>query len=250
MLFRRVVLSALLVGVLAGLLLSVVQRWQVIPIIETAERFAQAQAPQAEHAHAGHDHSAEAWQPAEGAERAAYTVLSNVLTAIGFALIILAAMAATLRSAAIARCQAVTRLDWLSGLLWGLAGYVTFFVAPALGLPPEIPGAESAPLEARQLWWVFTVLFTAAGLAGAVFGKSHWRWAALGLIIVPHLVGAPSPAGDPFAGHPPAVATELAALARQFVWATALANAVLWLALGLASIWAARWVLKDLVAGR
>ncbi len=252
MLFRRVVLSALLVGVLAGLLLSVVQRWQVVPIIESAERFEQAQAPQGAHAHvhAGHDHAAEAWQPADGAERIAFTVLSNVLTAIGFALVILAAIAASVRDAASARRNAVTRLDWVSGLLWGLAGYVTFFVAPALGLPPEIPGAEAAPLEARQLWWIFAVLFTAAGLAGAVFGKSSWRWAALGLIVVPHLVGAPSPAAGPFAGHPPAVAAELSELARQFVLATALANAVLWVALGLASVWAARWVLKDRVARR
>lgn len=243
MLFRRVVLSALLVGALAGMLLSVVQQWQVIPIIASAERFESARTPQPEqraaeagHAHAGHVHPAGEWEPAEGRERLTYTVLSNVLAAVGFALIMLAALLAAQRSAR-------TKLDWPSGLLWGLAGYVTFFVAPTLGLPPEIPGAEAAPLEARQLWWVLAVLCTAAALAGAVFGRSYWRWAALGLLVVPHLVGAPHPAGNPFAGYPPAAAAELAELARRFIWATALANAVFWVALGFIAVWAARWVL-------
>jgi cobalt transporter subunit CbtA len=257
MLFRRVVLSALLVGALAGLLLSAVQRWQIIPIIDTAERFEQARMPQRTepapeagqaHEHAGHVHPAEAWEPAEGAERIAYTVLSNVLTAAGFALVMLAAMSASLRHVALTKRKAATKLDWRSGLLWGLAGYAIFFVAPALGLPPEIPGAAAAPLEARQLWWVFAVVCTAAGLAGAAFGKSPWRWAALGLLVVPHLVGAPHLATRPFADYPPAAAAELVELARQFVWATAVANALLWLALGLASAWVARWLLKEAVA--
>jgi cobalt transporter subunit CbtA len=261
MLFRRVVLSALLVGAFAGLLLSAVQRLQITPIINSAERFEQARMPQHtegvpeagqahkhEHEHAGHVHPAGAWEPAEGAERIAYTVLSNVLTAAGFALVMLAAMSAWLRHVASAGRKAATKLDWRSGLFWGLAGYAIFFVAPALGLPPEIPGAAAASLEARQLWWVFAVVCTAAGLAGAAFGGSSWRWAALGLLVVPHLVGAPHPPTSPFADHPPAAAAELAELARQFVWATALANALLWLALGFASVWAARWLLKDAVA--
>jgi cobalt transporter subunit CbtA len=260
MLFRRIVLSALLVGALSGLLLSAVQRWQIIPIIDSAERFEKVRTPEqtgpaaqagqahdhAAHESAGHVHPAGAWGPAEGAERIGYTVLSNVLTAAGFALLMLAAMSTSLRRAALAKRTAVTQLDWRCGLLWGLAGYAVFFVAPALGLPPEIPGAAAAPLEARQLWWVLTVVCTAAGLAGAAFGKTHWRWAALGLLAVPHLVGVPHPATSPFADHPPAAAAELVELARQFVWATAFANALLWLALGFASIWAARrWLLKE-----
>lgn len=250
MLFRRIMLSALLAGALSGLVLSAIQRWQVIPIIHGAERFEYARAPQVtepareatqSHEDAGHVHPAGAWEPAEGAERTVYTVLANVLTAAGFALVMLATMAALLRR------NAATKLDWRYGLLWGLAGYVIFFVAPALGLPPAIPGAAEAPLEARQLWWVLTVVSTAAGLAGAAFGKSPWRWAALGLLVVPHLVGAPHTATGPFAEYPPEAAAELAKLARQFVWATALANALYWLALGSASVWAVRRFLKEAV---
>lgn len=241
MLFRRIVLWALLVGAVSGLLLSAVQFWQVIPIIHSAERFETASEPASApaHSHAGDEHPAGAWEPAPGAERIGYTFLSNVLTATGFALVILAAMVA-LRGR-----MAATRSAWRNGLFWGAAGYGVFFLAPALGLPPEIPGATAAPLEARQLWWVFTVACTAAGLMGAAFLKTRWRWACIGLLLVPHLVGAPRSATAPFAEQPSAAAAELEELARQFIGATALANAVLWLALGLASAWAVRRMMSS-----
>lgn len=251
MLFRRIVLFALLVGALAGLLLSAIQFWQVIPIIHGAERFEHARTSQVTelareatqaHEHAAHVHPAGAWEPAEGVERIGFTALSNMLTAAGFALVMLAAMVVSLKR------NRAAKFDWRYGLLWGAAGYVIFFVAPALGLPPEIPGAGAAPLESRQLWWVLAVVCTAAGLAVAAFGKSPWRWAALALLVVPHLVGAPHLSASPFAGYSPDAAAELAELARQFVRATALANALFWLALGSASVWVVRRFLKGAVA--
>lgn len=260
MLFRRTVLCALLVGALSGLLLSAVQRWQVIPLIHSAERFEDVPAASVTasvheatqpHTHAGHahdDHSPAShaetgeWSPTDGAQRTGYTVLANVMTATGFALVMLAAVMCSLKR------DAAAKLDWRCGLLWGAAGYAAFFAAPALGLPPEIPGAAVAPLDARQLWWVFAAASTAAGLAGAAFAKAPWRWAALGLLVVPHVMGAPHLASGPFAGYPPTAAAELTELARQFVWATALANAAFWLVLGSASVWAVRRFLKQAVA--
>lgn len=241
MLFRRIVLYALLVGSVAGLLLTAVQVWQVIPIIQSAERFEgePASAPAHEHAGQQHQHPAGAWEPAEGVERTGYTLLSNVLMAAGLALVILAAMVTAVRA------NAATRLDWRHGLLWGAAGYAVFFLAPALGLPPEIPGAAAASLEGRQLWWLFAVVCTAAGLAGAAFGKSPWRWAALGLLVLPHLVGAPHPPTAVFAEQPAGAAAELTVLAHRFIGATAIANAALWLALGLASVWAVRRIVSS-----
>lgn len=247
MLLRHLVLSALLVGALSGLLLSAVQRWQVIPIIDAAERFEQARAAVPTHGEAGHEHAAGAWEPAEGAERIGYTVLSNVLTAAGFALVMLAAMAILFRRSAAGR-KAATRREWRYGLLWGLAGYVVFFVAPSLGLPPEIPGAEAAPLESRQLWWAFTVVCTAAGPAVAAFGKSPWRWAGLALLLVPHLVGAPHFGASAFAEYPPAAAAEMTKLAKRFVWATAITNGVFWIVLGALSGWAAQRFVRKAVA--
>ena len=258
MLFRRVVLWALLIGLVSGAGVSLLQRWLTVPIILAAEVFEQkadmpppgapavaAVSPHDEadvaRAAAGHQHAAEAWSPVDGTERTAYTTLADALTAMGFALVLLAAMGGALRFGAAAN------LDWKVGLLWGVAGYVVFFVAPALGLPPEIPGGIVAPLAARQLWWVLAAGCAAVALAGAAFGKAPWRWMALALLVVPYLIGAPALPPHPFAEHPAADAAALEQLSQRFVWATALTNLCLWLMLGGASGWVARRYLKSVI---
>ena len=249
MLFRQIVFYSLFIGLLAGSVLTVVQTWQVVPIIQGAEAYEGAAEPALLPfmAGEGHSHAAavggeeEAWAPAEGLERTAFTLLSNVLTAIGFSLVILVAMVATLNL----RRNGSAGVDWRYGLIWGAAGYTVFWLAPALGLPPEIPLAAAAPLEDRQLWWLFAVVCTAAGLAGMAFGRSPWRWAAALLLVVPHLIGAPHPEVAMFAEQPPQAAAALESLAQQFIGATAIANAALWIVLGLAGVWALRRILKS-----
>ena len=253
MIFRQIVFYALLVGALSGLVLTVAQTWHVVPIIHSAEVFEaeNASVPAIEHAgqlavandHYAHAHSADEWAPQNGFERTAFTLLSNILTAIGFALLVMVAM---LSSNSRSRNKQAY-FDWRHGLIWGAAGYTIFWLAPAMGLPPEIPLAATADLEARQIWWLFAAVATAAGLAGLAFGKSPWRWAAPLLLAVPHLVGAPHIAGAMFADQPPAAAEQLELLAQQFIGATAVANAAFWLALGLASAWAARRIIISTV---
>lgn len=248
MVFDRLLWAAMVVGVIAGLLYTSVQHVQVIPLIQIAESYENkpasspvSPAPNVSHHdhgvehQAGHEHShdAGAWAPAEGFERTTFTLLTNTLTAIGFAMILVALMVVT-------RSQSSLRdINWQHGLLWGIAGYVAFFVAPSIGLPPELPGSAAAPLEDRQVWWVLTVAMTSIAFLAAAFLKSPWRWLALLLIVVPHIVGAPHlDPGDPlFPTQEPAAAAELMQLAKKFVSATALANGVLWIVLGLASVW-------------
>lgn len=257
MLFRRLVLSALLVGAGAGLLLTAVQYLQVIPLIQEAEQFegalaasgGETQAADAHghdhaahdhdhgeeaHGHAGHDHG-EAGH-ADGIQRSGFTLLSNAMIGGAFALVMMVAMTASLRG------RLVSSIDWRKGVLWGAAGYAIFFLAPALSMPPDIPGAAAAPLDSRQLWWAITALCTAGGLAMLAFVPSSWRWAGLALLAIPHVVGAPQGPEATFGGYPAAMAAELEGLARQFVAATALANGLFWLALGVASAWAMQWV--------
>nr|WP_198980871.1 CbtA family protein [Herbaspirillum sp. ASV7] len=230
--FRRMASAVVVAGALSGVLLSGVQQFQVEKIILKAEEYEKAgeaaAATQASAAHADehahqhaatasaheHSHDADAWEPADGAERTGYTVLANVSMAVGFALMLVAAMTLSGR-----------RISWRAGLLWGLAGYGVFFVAPSLGLPPEVPGTLAAPLHARQLWWVMTAAMTAASLGLFVFTRGWpWKLVGLALLVVPHLVGAPQPEVHG------SVAPE--ELAQAFIHATALANAVFWLALG------------------
>lgn len=228
--FRRMASAVVMAGVLSGILLSGVQHLQVSNIILQAEQYEKAgEAAHAEvpHVHAAaavgaapaaheheHEHDGDEWEPADGLERSAYTVAANVSMAIGFALMLVAAIVISGR-----------QVSWRSGLLWGVAGYLVFFVAPSLGLPPEVPGTLAAPLHARQWWWVMTAGMTAAGLGTIVYARA-WPWKLVGalLLAVPHIIGAPQP--EVHGGLAPEQ------LARAFIQATALANAVFWLALG------------------
>jgi cobalt transporter subunit CbtA len=221
---RRILTAGLLAGVIAGLAFTAVQQVKVVPLILTAELYEDA-APahghgaaagthdQAGHDHAGHAHDADAWTPADGAERLAYTVLANILTGVGYGCILVAGMVFAGRA-----------LDWRRGLLWGLAGFAAFAVAPALGLPPELPGMAAADLAGRQLWWLATALASLAGLGLIIYIPAPYRIAAVvggvALILLPHVVGAPEHAGDTGA-----VPAELAA---RFAIAALIAQAAFW----------------------
>lgn len=249
MLFRRLFLCALFVGLLTGLFDSAVQRWQVVPLILAAEVFEGAREPVVEaHGHAAgaaHSHDAQAWEPQPGFERTAFTVLSNVLNAIGLALLLLPLMALLNRQRG---------GQWLTlqkgyggavryGLLWGAAAWVCLFALPALGLPPELPGMQAAPLQARQLWWALTVACSAGGLAALCLVRAKWRVLGLALLVVPFAMGAPDHQGGAFAGLSPDVAPQMQVLASRFVVATSVASALQYLLLGaLCAVAAARWL--------
>lgn len=215
--FKKLVTVAALAGLLAGLLLTAVQQIRIVPLIDEAERYEQA-AAQARHVATprAHEHTQghEGWQPEDGWVRNLFTTAANIVVAVGFALLLGAAV--TLRDA---------KADWRSGLAWGLAGYAVFFVAPSLGLPPEVPGAQAAELVHRQLWWVAASGLAATGLALVVFvRRPAIKIVGVLLPVVPHLVGAPQP--EAHGGAAPAE------LAQAFVIASFIANAVFWLSLG------------------
>lgn len=216
-LFRNVVLAAALAGLVVGLVLTAIQAFSTVPLILEAETYEMAETAPAAAAGAAepaHDHGEEAWAPADGFERFAYTLFANVVTAIGFALILI--VAAELAGGI---------GGWRQGLLWGLAGFVVFTLAPGLGLPPELPGMPAGPLGARQLWWVATAAATAGGLA-LLFLRRSLPMAAVGLVLIvlPHLVGAPKP--DSFATDVPE------GLHHDFVVAVVMSSLVFWALLG------------------
>ncbi len=196
---RRVLVSALAGGCLAGLIFFALQAATLLPLIQTAERYERAAAAaMPEHTEPG------GWQPEEGGERLAYTALTDVVTGIGFALLLVGGFSLQRGTVGLRR-----------GLVWGLAGYAVFALAPGLGLPPAPPGSAAADLAARQAWWLGTALATAAGLALLVFGRRR-SWQATGalLLVLPHLVGAPRPEA-PGGTAPPELAVFRRRLARR-----------------------------------
>lgn len=208
--FRELVIAALWTGLLAGLLLTAVQQIQVIPTLIQAEAYEEAAVVSSME----NNHEHQEWQPENGLERTFFTAAANISLGIGFALLMGSIMCLKSRPA-----------NWYIGLLWGLAGYLTFFVAPSLGLPPEVPGTAAAKLADRQSWWLITVFDTGFGLSLLAFAKNRTnKFFGAVLLVAPHLISAPQP-------EVPASAAP-AELAQSFLNATVFANAVFWLAIG------------------
>jgi cobalt transporter subunit CbtA len=219
--FRTIVFVAAIAGLVAGVFETAAYHYGTAAIIAKAEVFEKAAdeaqgASVAGNAMAGmsHDVDAAGWEPKEGFQRTALTVLSGILKDVGFALLLVGAYTLSGRE-----------VDWRKGLYWGLAGFATFTLAPGLGLPPEVPGTASAPLLDRQIWWVTTAAATGAGLAMLFLTRrATWALAGVGLLVLPHMFGAPQPAEYKSA------APEL--LAHQFVVAAVITSLLFWALLG------------------
>jgi cobalt transporter subunit CbtA len=208
--FRKLVTIALLSGTLVGLFLFVVQHFTIFPLIQKAEVYESA----ADKQMPGMHHSDDGWHPADGAERTSFTVLSTVLTAIGFAALLFGTAAITPVS-----------LDWRRGALWGLAAYICIDLAPAWGLPPQPPGVPVADLYTRQLWWVSTVIATAIALWLLLDRRKPLPVRLLGLLVfvVPHVIGAPVAIGE---------SSVPAELVHEFAVLSIVTTGMFWIALG------------------
>lgn len=230
---RRICLAAVAAGLLAGALVSLIQHFTTTPLILRAEQFERAGLPGTggaalvadavvgtaapAHHDAGHDHGSATISQAEQAplERILFTTLADVLVGIGFAFLVVAALA----------LKGGRNVRGWTGLCCGAAGFVVFTLAPSLGLAPELPGLFAADLAARQLWWVFAAGSAAVGLALLAFAQRPLL-KVVGVIIalVPHVFGAPAP--EIVGGN---VAPELAG---QFAATSIAVSAVFWALLG------------------
>lgn len=238
---RRLFVSAIAAGVLAGLIISAIHQVTTVPIILHAETYEKAatkagiDAPAAVLsagfrfsnpiianrqgpvlAHGGEATGTHpAWAPEDGMERILYTVMTTVLTGVGFALLLVVGM--------MIRGEPV---DARRGVLWGAGGFVAFTLAPTLGLPPEIPGVAVADLLGRQIWWISAAVTAFAGLWMLVFTEGlAWKIAGVALLVAPHIYGAPHPHELSMGGPP-------AELAARFAATSIGVAAVFWALLG------------------
>ena len=246
--FKRVFGAAFAAGILTGLLSSGIHQFTTTPILLEAEKYeqgdhdhGQAFAPNLlnksglsnqpvletagfsndipfkiykAHSDAAPDGGEEAWAPEDGIERTLYTVGSEIVFGVAFALMLTAAF--TVHGVPV---------DGRRGVLWGIGGFAVFTLAPALGLPPEVPGSMAADLGGRQLWWLGCAAATGVGLLLLVFGN-RLPLIILGLLIIaaPHVVGAPQP--EHFGGTAPPE------LAGHFAAASIVTKAIFWAMLG------------------
>ena len=197
--------TALLAGLLAGLCLFAIQRSTTLPLIHAAETYEKADSVESRS-------DAFAKEPL----RSISTLLGDVFMAVGFALIVTG-------------IYTVNGSDrWEFGLLIGLAGFVTFDLAPAVVVPPAVPGMEVAALSLRQTGWLVAVASTITGLILFFYLSGLARLCGLLFLVLPGVVfrvfvrlAAPS---TPI--H------SLALLDRAFVTRTLGVMLVFWLILG------------------
>lgn len=181
---KNLLSSAVFAGLIAGLIAALLQFVFVIPLLLEGELYETG-----ERVHFVLDGTSQSdrFTPGLGSDwgRHLMTVGFNVVTYAGYGLLLAAAMG-------FARERAGTAITARTGLIWGLCGFVAVQLAPAAGLPPELPGTPAAELAPRQIWWLSTILVTAAGLALIAFAGAMWKQAVgLLLILLPHLIGAP-----------------------------------------------------------
>lgn len=224
----RVLATALAAGFAVGVLIAVLQHFTTTPLILSAEVFesqtSEKHSAQNAHAafeearlvfvHTGHDEAAgggEAWSPSHGLERTLYTSTVTIATSVGFAFLLLAALLISGDP-----INARTALGWAAG------GFAVTGLAPALGLPPELPGMIAADLVERQIWWIGTAAATATALWLMLrLGTFAMIALAFVVLIAPHVIGAPHPGFGEVSRVP-------AELAVRFASASLVVHAALW----------------------
>lgn len=212
----RLLSSALIAGAVAGLIAALLQLSFVQPVLLHAELYEQGTLThfpaEGGHDHDSDDHSSgreDATEPdghshvpvqADSVEaevkypqgpsfdpqRDGLSILFTLLVYCGWGLLLVAVYAVAGMRGRIVSAE--------SGVFWGISGFIAVQLAPAFGLPPELPGMAAAEIGDRVVWWLATVVLTAAGIAVVAFGKGGWRLVVGALLILaPQVVGAPHP---------------------------------------------------------
>ncbi len=195
--YTRLLVSALFAGAATGLLVALLQFVFVQPVLLHAELYESGTL-----VHFGPDRATKAHPDLPGFEpvRDGLSVVFTMLIYTGYALIMLASMSLAEERG--------TTINGRTGILWGIAGFVAFHLAPGFSLAPEVPGVAAADVTLRQIWWFSTVTVSAVALWLIAFGNGWMMWSvAVLLLLAPHLIGAPE--ADVFSGPVP---TELGAL--------------------------------------
>ena len=230
----RYLLAAIVAGMIAGVAMTAAQEVKVVPLILHAEEYEHG-GGETEHgavrslpglyrlaallnpvtAASAHENAAEESGTLFGLDRFGGTLLANLVVGAGFGLILMAAALL---------CGIPLSVN--TGVLWGAAGWLAFQFLPAMGLPPELPGFPAAELGERQIWWVATVVLSAAGLYLMVARHEVWaKVAGIVVLALPHLYGAPRPSS---------VGSDVPALlAAEYAVAALATTAFFWIVLGL-----------------
>lgn len=228
----RFVLTALVAGFVAGLVLTGLQMWRLSPMIYAAEVFEKADEAKNEPAAAASTAAQPAckettagmkmcpqdgvteWEPAPGLPRMGFTGAASMLAGGGYA--------ALLAGLSLLINVPITRAN---GWIWGLSGFFAVHLATSFGLSPALPGMVNADLFARQIWWLGTIAATGGAIYCFAIRREAWApFLGIALLLLPHVIGAPPP--------PESQTTLPPALAARYVAGVLASAAVFWLVMG------------------
>ena len=217
--FKNIFVSAVVCGALAGVLATVLQILLVTPLLLEAELLETGKS-----VHFPIDGSPESvvkhvdiWKDPF---RHIMTLCFNLVTFTGFGFLLLAAMNFFQ--------QRGFALNTAEGIVAGVCGFIIFQLAPAVGLPPELPGTINVDVGTKQIWWITTIVCTTAGIL--CFSLSQNKVLILFgvvLIIIPHFIGHPK-LDNYYGVAPPELAAEFASRALAV-------SMVTWIFLGIIS---------------
>jgi cobalt transporter subunit CbtA len=217
----RTLYCAVVAGVLAGIILFALQHWTTLPLIHQAERYEKTET-------AAHPSPQASDGPEDGPEvgqvdvvRTAYTTVGDVLVAAGFGMLLTAMYALS------------GKFGLVRGIVWGLAGFATFHLGPALVVPPLLPALDAAPLHLRQSAWIVAAISTGLGLAIFAFGPRGAKLAGVVALCLPIVLFRylfPLPGAQ-------AASEALSVLEHLFIVRTLGDNLIFWLVLGAISGW-------------
>lgn len=200
---QKLLTSAVFAGVAAGLIAALLQFVFVVPTLLEGELF---ETGARVHFGANGSPESERGTPGLGNEWARHglTIAFNMVTYVGFGFLLLAGML-------LAEMRDLIKVTPRQGLIWGLAGFLAVQMAPAIGLPPELPGTIAAEIGPRQSWWLGTIVASGVGLWMIAFGRSFIPLIGIALLLAPHVIGAPHL--DRFYGiAPPELASDFVTL--------------------------------------
>lgn len=194
--YSRILISAIFAGAASGLLIGILQLIFVQPVLLHAELYETGALIH----FGGAVNTAHPALPGFDVMRDGLSLIFTMLIYTGYALMLIAMMNIAEERGA--------KIDGRFGIIWGVAGFVAFHLAPGFTLAPEVPGVAAADVTARQIWWFATVISASIALWLLAFGANWAMWGiAVVLLMAPHLIGAPEP--DRFTGPVP---TEIGAL--------------------------------------
>jgi cobalt transporter subunit CbtA len=221
----KIILSTLVAGLLAGLIMAGIEFVRLTPLIQAAEVYesreseaiAEANKPCVETMPGMKmcsDEGRPAWKPGEGWQRTISTTTASLLAGAGFAILMVGLSLLT--------AIPITKQN---GMIWGICGFIAVSMAPSIGLPPELPGMPAADLHQRQIWWLSTILATGAAIYLWIKAKDvWWRIAAVIIATTPQFF-APIIAAKIESNLP-------SSLAAEFTSSSLAANLIMWLAIG------------------